>query len=635
MPDQHPPSPIPLPPSPVNDFAFKMGTVNGTGSASANTLLMQSIFRMGIPVSGKNVFPSNIQGLATWYEIRVSAAGYTARPEEVDLVVALNTATYAKDVAAVRPGGFLMYDSSWPLDDTLIREGITILGIPFGRLCVEAFEGDRQRTLLRNIVYVGSLAALLQIDMDVVHELLREKFSKKKSVLEANFRAIKLGYDYAKEHYDCPLPFHLAPMDETKHSILIDGNSACALGAVYAGATVGAWYPITPSTSLMEAFKEYSERFRIEPETKRRNYALIQAEDELAAAGMVIGAGWAGARAFTSTAGPGISLMSEFIGLAYYTEIPGVFFDIQRTGPSTGMPTRTQQGDLLSIAYLSHGDTKHIALFPANPEECFYLAVTAFDLAERFQTPVFVVSDLDIGMNDWMCPRLKWDDAYRPDRGKVLGDAELAQLKRFSRYNDVDGDGIAARTLPGVSPRGGYFTRGSGHDKHAAYTEDSDEYQEVVDRLARKLATAATMVPAPEMHVESESRSAEVGIISLGGCHAAVLEAVDRLRGDGLSVDYMRIRAFPFPASVRAFIQAHTRCYVVEQNRDGQLRTLLAIETGLARDSMTSILDYGGMPLTADRVVKGVRGTGHPDDREAAGGPTRMPRLSERPVGTT
>jgi len=612
-----------------------MGTVNGTGSASANTLLMQSIFRMGIPVSGKNVFPSNIQGLATWYEIRVSKDGYTARPEEVDLVVALNTATYAKDVAAVRPGGFLMYDSSWPLDDTLIREGITIIGIPFGRLCVESFEGDRQRTLLRNIVYVGSLAALLEIDMDVIHELLREKFSKKKSVLDANFRAIKLGYDYAKEHYDCPLPFHLAPMNETKDSILLDGNSACALGAVYAGATVGAWYPITPSTSLMEAFKEYSERFRIAPETKQRNYALIQAEDELAAAGMVIGAGWAGARAFTSTAGPGISLMGEFIGLAYYTEIPGVFFDIQRTGPSTGMPTRTQQGDLLSIAYLSHGDTKHIALFPANPEECFYLAVTAFDLAERFQTPVFVVSDLDIGMNDWMCPRLKWDDAYRPDRGKVLGAAELDTIKRFSRYNDVDGDGIAARTLPGVHPRGGYFTRGSGHDKHAAYTEDSDEYQEVVDRLALKLATAATMVPAPEMHLESATTAADVGIISLGGCHAAVLEAVDRLRRDGVSVDYMRIRAFPFPASVRAFIEAHARCYVVEQNRDGQLRSLLAIETGLARDSMTSILDYGGMPLTADRVVKGVRGGGHPDASEASGGPARLSRPSHRTVETT
>ncbi len=635
MPEQRPPSPIPVLPSPVNDFAFKMGTVNGTGSASANTLLMQSIFRMGIPVSGKNVFPSNIQGLATWYEIRVSKDGYTARPEEVDLVVALNTATYAKDVAAVRPGGFLMYDSSWPLDDTLIREGITIIGIPFGRLCVESFEGDRQRTLLRNIVYVGSLAALLEIDMDVIHELLREKFSKKKSVLDANFRAIKLGYDYAKEHYDCPLPFRLAPMNETKDSILLDGNSACALGAVYAGATVGAWYPITPSTSLMEAFKEYSERFRIVPETKHRNYVLIQAEDELAAAGMVIGAGWAGARAFTSTAGPGISLMGEFIGLAYYTEIPGVFFDIQRTGPSTGMPTRTQQGDLLSIAYLSHGDTKHIALFPANPEECFYLAVTAFDLAERFQTPVFVVSDLDIGMNDWMCPRLKWDDAYRPDRGKVLGAAELDTIKRFSRYNDVDGDGIAARTLPGVHPRGGYFTRGSGHDKHAAYTEDSDEYQEVVDRLAHKLDTAATMVPAPEMHLERATSAADVGIISLGGCHAAVLEAVDRLRRDGLSVDYMRIRAFPFPASVRAFIEAHTRCYVVEQNRDGQLRSLLAIETGLARDSMTSILDYGGMPLTADRVVNGVHSGSHPDASAASGGPARLSRPSHRPVETT
>src|SRR5437764_13150693 len=499
----------------INDFAFKIATVNGTGSASANGLLMQSIFRMGIPVSGKNVFPSNIQGLATWYEIRVSRDGHTARPAEVDLVVALNTATYAKDVAAVRPGGFLMYDSSWPLDDTLIREGITIIGIPFGRMCVEAFEGDRQRTLLRNIVYVGSLAALLQIDMDVIGDLLREKFSKKKSVLDANFRAIKLGYDYAKEHYDCPLPFHLAPMDETKDSILLDGNSACALGAVYAGATVGAWYPITPSTSLMEAFKEFSERFRIDPETKRRKYALIQAEDELAAAGMVIGAGWAGARAFTSTAGPGISLMSEFIGLAYYTESPGVFFDIQRTGPSTGMPTRTQQGDLLSIAYLSHGDTKHIALFPANPEECFYLAVEAFDLAERFQTPVFVVSDLDIGLNDWMCRRLEWDDSYRPDRGKVLSAEELEQVERFSRYLDVDGDGVAARSLPGVHPKGGYFTRGSGHDKHAAYTEDSTDYLEVVDRLAKKLRTAADAVPAPDMRLQNDNGStAAIGIVS-------------------------------------------------------------------------------------------------------------------------
>jgi len=591
----------------VNDFAFKIGTVNGTGSASANSLLMQAIFRMGIPVTGKNVFPSNIQGLPTWYEIRVSKDGYTARPEHVDLVVALNTATYAKDVAAVRTGGYLLYDSSWPLDDTLIREGITILGIPFGRMCVESFQGDRERTLLRNIAYAGALAALLEIDMDVIGEMLREKFSKKKSLLDANFTAIKLGYDYARANYTCPLPFHLEKMDANKDSILLDGNSAAALGAVYAGATVGAWYPITPSTSLMEAFKEYCERFRIDPATKQRKYALIQAEDELAAAGMVIGAGWAGARSFTSTAGPGISLMSEFIGLAYYTEIPGVFFDIQRTGPSTGMPTRTQQGDLLSIAYLSHGDTKHIALFPANPAECFYLAVEAFDLTERFQTPVFVVSDLDIGMNDWMCPTLKWDDSYRPDRGKVLDAHALERIQRFSRYFDIDGDGIAARTLPGTSPKGGYFTRGSGHDKHAIYTEDSDAYMEVVDRLARKLVTASTVVPAPEFHVQNDGGgAADIGIISIGGCHAAVLEAVDRLRHDGRSVDYMRVRAFPFAPSVREFIESHSRCYVVEQNRDGQLRTLLAIETGIARDRMTSVLDYGGLPLTADRVVSGV-----------------------------
>ncbi len=592
----------------VNDFAFKIGTVNGTGSASANSLLMQAIFRMGIPVTGKNVFPSNIQGLPTWYEIRVSRDGYTARPEEVDLVVALNPATYAKDVASVRPGGYLLYDSSWPLDDSLVREGITILGIPFGKMCVESFEGDRERTLLRNIAYAGALAALLEIDMDVIGEMLREKFSKKRALLDSNFRAIRLGFDYAKAHYDCPLPFRLERMNATSDSILIDGNAAAALGAVYAGATVGAWYPITPSTSLMEAFKEYCERFRVDPVTKQRKYALIQAEDELAAAGMVIGAGWCGARSFTSTAGPGISLMSEFIGLAYYTEIPGVFFDIQRTGPSTGMPTRTQQGDLLSIAYLSHGDTKHIALFPANPEECFYLAVNAFDLAERFQTPVFVVSDLDIGMNDWMCKRFAWDDSYRPDRGKVLGPAELDRVQKFARYTDVDGDGVAARTLPGAHPRGGYFTRGSGHDKNAAYTEDSADYLEVVDRLSRKLATAATAVPAPEVHNQSDDRAAEIGIISLGGCHSAVLEAVDRLRADGHSVDYMRIRAFPFPPSVQAFINAHKCCYVVEQNRDGQLRSLLAIETGIARDRMTSILDYGGLPLTADRVVRGVLG---------------------------
>ena len=365
----------------INDFAFKIGTVNGTGSASANGLLMQAIFRMGIPVTGKNIFPSNIQGLPTWYEIRVSKDGYTARPSEVDLVVALNPATYAKDVVTVRPGGYLLYDSSWPLDPTLVREGITILGVPFGKMCVETFKKDRERTLLRNIVYVGTLAALLEIDLKVIEQMLIEKFSKKKSLLEANHRAISLGYDYAKAHFTCPLPFHLAPMDATSESILIDGNTAAALGAVYAGATVGAWYPITPATAMMEAFKAFCDKFRIDKHTGLHNYVILQAEDELAAAGIVIGAGWAGARAFTNTSGPGISLMQEFIGLAYYTDIPSVFFDIQRCGPSTGMPTRTQQADLLSLAYASHGDTKHLVLFPADPGECFTMSVEAFDLA--------------------------------------------------------------------------------------------------------------------------------------------------------------------------------------------------------------------------------------------------------------
>ena len=587
----------------INDFAFRIATVNGTGSASANSLLMQAIFRMGIPVTGKNIFPSNIQGLPTFYEIRVSKDGYTARPPTLDLVVALNPATYARDVALVRTGGFLVYDSSWPLDPTLVREGITILGIPFGQLCVEHFVGDRDRTLLRNIVYAGALAALLGIDMAVIATMLTEKFSKKQKLFDANNTAIRLGYDYASQHCTCPLPFHLEPMDATRDFIIIDGNTAAALGAVYAGATVGAWYPITPSTSLMEAFENFCKKFRTDPETGKARYCIVQAEDELAAAGIAIGAGWAGARAFTNTSGPGISLMQEFIGLAYYTEIPAVFFDVQRTGPATGMPTRTQQGDIMSLAYASHGDTKHIVLFPRNPEECFQLSVTAFDLAERFQTPVFVASDLDIGMNDWMCRRLTWDDSYTPDRGKVLGAKELEQVKKFSRYLDVDGDGIAARTLPGVHPNGAYFVRGSGHDKHGAYTEDSDAYQEVVDRLLRKFAGAAEIVPAPEFHRQPW---ADVGIVSLGGCDAAVREALDQLRERGIAADYMRIRAFPFSAAVKEFLGHYETVFIVEQNRDAQLRSLLAIETGTPRDTMIPVLDYGGMPLTAQVVTLAV-----------------------------
>ncbi len=587
----------------VNDFAFKMGTVNGTGSASANGLLMQAIFRMGIPVTGKNIFPSNIQGLPTWYEIRVSKDGYTARPSEVDMVVALNPSTYAKDVATVRPGGYLVYDSTWPLDPDLVREGITILGIPFGGLCVETFQGDRDRTLLRNIVYVGSLAALLNIDMDIVDGMLTEKFGKKPKLIESNRKAITLGFEYAKANFTCPLPFHLEKMDATSDSILMDGNTACALGAVYAGATVGAWYPITPATALMEAFKSFCEKFRVDKDTGLHNYAILQAEDEIAAAGIVIGAGWAGARSFTNTSGPGISLMQEFIGLAYYTDVPAVFFDVQRCGPATGMPTRTQQADLMSLAYASHGDTKHLVLFPANPREAFEMAVTSFDLAERFQTPVFVASDLDIGMNDWMVKRFEWDDSYRPDRGKVLDAAALEQVQKFSRYLDVDGDGIAARTLPGVGGKGAYFVRGSGHDKHAAYTEDSDAYQEVVDRLTRKFKHAATVMPKPAFVLQD---GADIGLVTIGGCDAAVREAADKLSAQGIAVDVMRIRGFPFGQEVLDFINSHERVFVIEQNRDAQLKSLITIELSVAPDSLTSILDYGGMPLTAKVVVDAV-----------------------------
>ncbi|MBV6523087.1 MAG: 2-oxoglutarate oxidoreductase subunit KorA [Gemmatimonadaceae bacterium] len=593
----------------INDFAFRIGTVNGTGSASANTLLMQSIFRMGVPVTGKNIFPSNIQGLPTWYEIRVSKDGYTARPESLDLVVALNPGTYARDVAKVRPGGYLLYDSTWPMERTLSRDGIDVLGIPFGEMCAEAFTGDRERTLLRNIAYAGSLAALFAIDMDVISEMLKEQYGRKPKLLDSNFRALHMGYDYAREHFSSPLPFHLERMDATGGHVLLDGNTASALGCVWGGATVGAWYPITPATSLMEAFKGYCGRYRTDKSTGEKAYCIVQAEDELAAAGMVIGAGWAGARAFTSTSGPGISLMQEFIGLAYYTEIPAVFFDVQRAGPATGMPTRTQQSDLLSIAYASHGDTKHIMLFPADPGECFTMAMQALDLAERFQTPVFVVSDLDIGMNDWMIERPRWDDRFVPDRGKVLTAADVEKLPRFSRYLATNGDGVAARTLPGVGAKGAYFTRGSGHDRHAAYTEDAAAYQEVVDRLKRKIDAAADHVPAPILRIASDADGSvgpSIGIVAIGGCNAAVVEAVDRLRDRGMRCDYLRIRGFPFPSSVTDFLEEHETVFVVEQNRDGQLRSLLALETGIARDRLFSILDYGGEPLTAGVVVAAV-----------------------------
>ena len=584
----------------VNDFAMKLANVNGTGSASANGLLMQAVFRMGIPVSGKNLFPSNIQGLPTWYEIRVNKRGHVARALDYDLMVAMNAQTYGRDVKEVRSGGYLLYDSSWPLDRALLRDDVTYLGVPLARLCNENFKEPRERILMKNIAYLGALVAILNIDMQVVDTLLDEKFAIKKALRESNTRALRLGYDYAKEHFACPLPFHLETMDANADNILIDGNSAIALGCVYAGATVAAWYPITPATSVMDSFKMFCEQYRKDPETGKNNYLIIQAEDELAAIGMVIGASWNGARSFTSTAGPGISLMNELIGLAYYAEIPVVLVDVQRVGPSTGMPTRTQQGDLMECAYASHGDTRHILLFPANPGECFEFAAKSFDLAEKFQTPVIMLSDLDIGMNDWVVPRFQWDDAYRPDRGRVLTAEQLEKLPKFSRYSDEDENHVPPRSLPGVHSKGAFFTRGSGHNKFGGYTEIPDEYQEVMDRLARKHKASAKFVPAPLIE---KAEGARFGVVTLGGCDMAVREAIELLAHRGIAADFMRIRGFPFDEPVEAFLNEHEFNFVIEQNRDAQLRALLLLETGVIKDKLRSILVYGGFPLSASSVV--------------------------------
>jgi 2-oxoglutarate/2-oxoacid ferredoxin oxidoreductase subunit alpha len=587
----------------LNDFVVRFANVNGTGSASANTLIMKAIFRSGVPVAGKNYFPSNIQGLPTWYEIRVSRDGYTARADRCDLMLAMNNETYARDVRDVSPGGYLLFDSTWPRSTLLARDDITVLGVPFARLCNENFDGVRNRILMKNICYAGVLAALLDLDTAMIRTLVTEQYAKKPKLVDANMRAIDLGYQYARANLPCPLPFRVAPLERTAGHVLIDGNTAAALGCVYAGATVGAWYPITPSTSLMDGFRGFCERLRVDPVTGKRNYLVLQAEDELAAIGMVIGASWNGARAFTPTSGPGISLMNEFVGLAYYAEVPCVIFDVQRVGPSTGMPTRTQQCDLLLCAYASHGDTRHVLLFPANPEECFYLAAQAFDLAERLQTPVFVLSDLDIGMNDWMCRDLKWDDAYRPDRGKVLSADEIARLEKFQRFVDIDGDGITYRTLPGVSPKAAYFTRGSGHNQYGAYTEDSAEYQAVIDRLLRKFTTAKGLVPTA---VLDGPGTHDLGMVSVGSCDSAIHEALDRLAERSVTLDYLRVRAFPFGAEVEAFLAAHSRIFVVEQNRDAQLRSLLTLETAVEKAKLHSILHYDGMPLSAGFVVEAV-----------------------------
>ena len=588
----------------LNDLVIKLATVNGTGSASANSLLMRAIFRMGIPVMGRNFFPSNIQGLPTWFEIRVNHRGHLARSGRVDIMVAMNAETYRQDLAEVSSGGILIYDSTWPRDATLVRDDVEILGVPLAQMCNDAFTGVRARILMKNVAYVGALAALLDVDMEVLRGLLEETFAVKPKLVGPNLEAIDLGFQYAKQQFSCPLATHLQKLDQTAEHILIDGNTAAALGCVYAGATFAAWYPITPSTSLMDGFRGFCDRYRKDPDTGKNRFCILQAEDELGAIGMAVGAGWSGARAFTSTSGPGVSLMNELLGFAYFAEVPLVLFDVQRAGPSTGMPTRTQQSDLLACAFASHGDTRHILLFPANPQECFSLAVEAFDLAERLQTPVIVMSDLDIGMNDWMCPKLNWDDDYRPDRGKVLDAEALEKLPQFQRYLDRDGDGICYRTYPGVHPKGGYFTRGSGHNVAARYTEKPEEYQDGMDRLTRKFETATELVPDPV--VQSAGQTTAWGVISIGSCDGAIREALELLAGQGMHVDYLRIRAFPFGVDVQAFLDNHERIFVVEQNRDAQLRSLLSLEMDVVKDRLISILHYSGVPIACPTIYTAI-----------------------------
>ena len=586
----------------INDFTIKIATPNGTGSASANSLLVQAIFRMGVPIAGKNIFPSNIQGLPTWYEIRVNKSGHLGRKSHFDLVVAMNAQTYTQDVRAVRQEGYLLYDKTWPPTQAKVnRTDLNLLGVPFAEMTNAHFSQARERTLMKNICYVGVVAALCAIEMDIIKTLLQEKFQKKQKLLTSNFKAIELGYDYAQKNFSCPLPIQLVRMNATREQILIDGNSSAALASVYAGATVAAWYPITPSTSLLDAFQNFCRKFRQDKE-EGNNYCILQAEDEMAALGMVLGATWNGARAFTATSGPGISLMSELIGFAYYAELPAVIFNVQRVGPSTGMPTRTQQSDLLACAYASHGDTKHVLVFPADPEESFHLTIAAFDLADMLQTPVFVMMDLDIGMNDWLCPRLKWNDSYQPERGKILHKFDAGG--KFFRYHDRDQDGICYRTLPGTDPAGAFFTRGSGHNKFGAYTENGTEYQEVLDRLQRKHETTKDYLPLPLLAYEDDL---DIAIVTIGSCHEAIIEAKAMLEEQDIELNYMRIKAFPFQKQVAAFLAKHKLNIIIEQNRDAQLHTLLITETPLTKDKLHSLRSYNGLPLTAEFVCEGVK----------------------------
>ncbi len=590
----------------INDLVIRFANVNGTGSASANNMFAKSIFRMGLPVTPKNIFPSNIQGLPTWYEVRVSEKGSLGRRAGVDILVSVNPQRMAKDVASVSPNGYFIYDNTREIDKTLVRDDIHYIGVPMIDLCRQHFTTDpRSHQLLKNVIYVGALVALLDIEVEVVKGLIADQFRKKEKLIPINVKALELGIQYIHDHYQYPLGLRLERRNLIADSILIDGNTACGLGAIYAGATVAAWYPITPSTSVVNAFEKYAKRLRKDVETGKNKYAVVQAEDELAAIGMVVGANWNGARAFTATSGPGLSLMSEFLGLAYFAEIPLVLIDVQRTGPSTGMPTRTQQSDLTSAFYASHGDTKQILLLPATPKECFDFTADAFDLAERLQTPILIMTDLDLGMNDHLCPAFTWDENRDYDRGKVLDAEDLDNIKEFARYRDVDGDGIPNRTIPGTHPtKGAYFTRGTSRDELARYTEDSEPYVRNMERLIKKWNTAKSHVPAPEFYQEADK--GRQGMIFFGTSTYAALEALDLLEAAGTPMDAMRLRATPFSDEVHDFIERHDVIYVIEQNRDAQMRSILINELEIDPFKLVPILNFDGMPITAEAIVKQV-----------------------------
>jgi 2-oxoglutarate ferredoxin oxidoreductase subunit alpha len=584
----------------ANDFSIIVATVNGSGSQSANSVLLKSIFGMGVPVSGKNLFPSNIAGLPTWFTIRASKDGYVARRRGSQILVALNPDTAKQDMSELDSGGAAIYEENLNLRQ--YRDDVACYPVPFDKIAAASCPEAKLRKLVKNMVYVGVLSQLLSIDLTVVENGLRKQFAKKQKVFDLNFGAVKAGFDYAQQKFTKSDPYVIERMNETAGKIIIDGNAACGMGAVFAGVTVVAWYPITPSTSLIEATTDLLKKYRVTPEGKA-TFAVVQAEDELAAIGMVLGAGWAGARSMTATSGPGISLMAEFSGLGYYAEIPGVIFDVQRTGPSTGMPTRTSQADLLSTAFLSHGDTKHIVLLPGSVKECFEFAIAAFDVAERLQTPVFVLSDLDLGMNNWMSEPFKYPD--KPlDRGKVLTAEDLNRLGSFARYRDVDGDGVGWRTLPGTRhPKAAYFTRGSGHNDAAVYTEKPDEYQAVMDRLTRKFENARKLIPLP---VVVKDKSSKIGFLAYGTTDFALRESMDQIKKEyKLDVDYLRIRAYPFAHEIHDFVASHERVYVVEQDRDAQLASLLKLDLPAEEAvKLRSILHYNGLPVDARSITE-------------------------------